>query len=69
MHDTAYEIGRRFLEIYGKPSSTIVEIGALDVNGTLRDFCPKGARYFGLDLVSGPGVDVVTAADARGSRA
>jgi SAM-dependent methyltransferase len=64
MHDTAYEIGRRFLEIYGKPSSTIVEIGALDVNGTLRDFCPQGARYFGLDLVSGPGVDVVTAADA-----
>jgi SAM-dependent methyltransferase len=64
MHDTAYEIGRRFLEIYGKPSSTIVEIGALDVNGTLRDFCPQGARYCGLDLACGPGVDVVTAADA-----
>jgi SAM-dependent methyltransferase len=64
MHDTAYDIGRRFLEIYGKPSSTIVEIGALDVNGTLRDFCPKGAQYFGLDLMSGPGVNVVIAADA-----
>jgi SAM-dependent methyltransferase len=64
MHDTAYEIGRRFLEIYGRPSSTIVEIGACDVNGTLRDFCPQGAHYIGLDLLPGPSVNVVTGADA-----
>ena len=61
MHDTAYEIGRKFFEIYVKASSstTIVEIGAFDVNGALRDFCPHAAHYLGLDFDHGPGVDIV----------
>src|SRR6516225_1952547 len=59
MHDTAYEIGRRVLEIYGTSHATIVEIGACNVNGALRDFCPEGANYIGLDIEAGPGVDYV----------
>jgi hypothetical protein len=59
MHDTAYEIGRRFFEAYGTPQSVIIEFGSLNVNGTLRDFCPAGAQWIGLDLTECPGVDIV----------
>ena len=59
MHDTALEIGRRFFETYGLATSTIVELGACNVNGTLRDVAPKNARYIGLDVAPGAGVDVV----------
>jgi SAM-dependent methyltransferase len=64
MHDTAYEIGRRFLEAYAGQSSTVVDLGACNVNGTLRDVCPEGTRYFGLDVAAGPGVDVVVKSSA-----
>jgi hypothetical protein len=36
----------------------IVEIGSLNVNGTIRDLFPN-ADYTGIDRVAGPGVDVV----------
>jgi SAM-dependent methyltransferase len=60
MHDTAFEIGRKFFEIYLKNNSPlIVEIGAFNVNGSLRDCCPEGVIYLGLDFKHGPGVDIV----------
>ena len=31
----------------------------MDVNGTLRSFAPADSEYIGVDLQSGPGVDVV----------
>ena len=31
----------------------------MDVNGTLRSFAPEDSEYIGVDLQSGPGVDVV----------
>ena len=31
----------------------------MNVNGSLRDFCPAGANYIGVDLETGNGVDVV----------
>ena len=37
----------------------VIEIGSLNVNGTIRDLFPN-ARWIGLDRVAGPGVDVVT---------
>jgi SAM-dependent methyltransferase len=64
MHDTALQIGRHFFAAYALPTSTIVELGAFNVNGTLRDVAPRGARYIGLDLTSGLGVDVVIGANA-----
>lgn len=60
MHDTAYAHGGLFFELYWDASfADIVELGSQDVNGTLRDHRPPGARYLGLDLAPGKGVDVV----------
>lgn len=39
--------------------STFLEIGALDVNGSVRHFFPWAKSYTGLDIVDGPGVDIV----------
>jgi SAM-dependent methyltransferase len=60
MHDTAHDIGRRFFEMYfAVPPIAILEIGSLDVNGTLRDCAPAGSAYTGVDLAPGRGVDIV----------
>ena len=60
MHDTAYEIGRTFLEVYwSERFHRILEIGSRNVNGTLRDFCPANADYVGVDLEPGTNVDIV----------
>jgi hypothetical protein len=40
-----------------KPRAPILEVGALDVNGSVRPLFPE--PYLGLDLQGGPGVDVV----------
>lgn len=37
----------------------ILDIGAQDINGSLRQVAPAGARYLGLDFAAGRGVDVV----------
>src|ERR1700741_4624673 len=36
-----------------------LEIGSYDVNGTVRKLFAAAASYVGVDLVEGPGVDVV----------
>jgi SAM-dependent methyltransferase len=60
MHDTAYEHGRLFFELYWSDTfRTVVDLGSQDVNGSLRDHCPAGAQYIGLDMVAAKGVDVV----------
>lgn len=60
MHDTAFETGKAFFEVYWKSSfSKILDIGAQNVNGTLRDVCPPGAQYIGVDVSEGEGVDLV----------
>ena len=37
---------------------SVLEIGSLNINGTVRDFF-NATRYVGVDLQAGPGVDVV----------
>jgi SAM-dependent methyltransferase len=60
MHDTAYELGKAFFALYARPTATsVIDIGSMDVNGTLRDWCPAGAKYTGVDIAAGKGVDVV----------
>jgi SAM-dependent methyltransferase len=61
MHETAMEFGRRFFETYtsGREGLTIVDVGAQDVNGSLREVAPPGAHYIGVDFVAGKGVDLV----------
>lgn len=64
MHDTALEIGRLAIEIYGnKAKPRILEIGSLDVNGSLRQFAPQDSDYIGVDMAEGKGVDIVIAPD------
>jgi hypothetical protein len=36
----------------------VLEVGSLNINGTVRDFF-TGCDYTGVDVASGPGVDVV----------
>jgi SAM-dependent methyltransferase len=60
MHPSAFEHGRLFFELYWQPEfSEVVELGSQNVNGSLRDHCPAGARYLGMDMVAGNGVDLV----------
>jgi SAM-dependent methyltransferase len=38
---------------------SVVEIGSLNINGTVRDFFTNTRSYTGLDLIEGDGVDFV----------
>jgi SAM-dependent methyltransferase len=57
MHAEAYEFVRRAVERTG-PFGQVLEIGGRDINGTVRPLFGD-AEYVSLDLVEGPGVDVV----------
>jgi glycosyltransferase involved in cell wall biosynthesis/SAM-dependent methyltransferase len=60
MHDTAFEIGQKFLEKYlAGQRPRILDVGSQNVNGTLRDCAPPGSQYIGVDIAAGVGVDVV----------
>jgi SAM-dependent methyltransferase len=62
MHKSAYEIGAKFLQRYWTPGmKSIIEIGSLNVNGTLKDFKPEESNWIGVDLEPGDSVDVVIA--------
>lgn len=43
----------------GLPAASVLEIGSLDINGSVRPIFSATPRYHGLDLVAGPGVDEV----------
>lgn len=61
MHDTARMFGALFIKEFWQPHmKRILDIGSMDVNGTLRDYRPAEAEYVGVDLEPGPGVDVVS---------
>ena len=61
MHDTALIYGRAFFENYLPQDRDvkILDVGSLDVNGSLRSVAPPAASYVGVDLGAGAGVDVV----------
>jgi SAM-dependent methyltransferase len=64
MHPTAMMNCRRFFDCYGSHYPTgknarIVEIGSLDVNGSLRRIAESQFEYIGVDFSPGSGVDVV----------
>jgi len=52
---------RLFFEVYGGrlAQGTVVDVGARDVDGSVRSVCPPCLGYIGVDLEPGPGVDVV----------
>ncbi|HKT73922.1 MAG TPA: methyltransferase domain-containing protein [Steroidobacteraceae bacterium] len=61
MHDTAIQNGTRFFDTYVSRmgSVTVLDIGAQNVNGSLKDLCPNNAKYVGLDFIAGKDVDIV----------
>ncbi|MCF5566480.1 glycosyltransferase [Pseudomonas sp. PA-3-11C] len=62
MHESAMKYGKDFFETYCAndfSGKIIVDVGSQDVNGSLREFCPKDASYIGVDFVEGRGVDVL----------
>lgn len=64
MHPTAMQNCREFFDCYApymrsEGGTFVVDIGAQDVNGSLRKVCPKEFSYTGVDFVAGQGVDVV----------
>lgn len=66
MHDTALAAGVAFFDVYlprDKPVS-ILDLGSMDVNGTLRQVAPPLSKFIGVDIAEGPGVDIVMEAGA-----
>jgi SAM-dependent methyltransferase len=61
MHPSALEFGNLFFKTYCEDGKNIVimDVGAQDVNGSLRDVSPAGVKYIGIDFVAGRGVDVI----------
>ena len=41
-------------------AQSVLEIGSYDVNGSVRPLFTNATKYVGVDLASGPGVDVVS---------
>jgi predicted O-methyltransferase YrrM len=60
MHASSMENMRRCIDWYvGTGPVKVVDLGAMDVNGSYRQLVPPTAEYVGADLEAGPGVDVV----------
>ena len=61
MHPTAMTHGGLFFQTYATriPSAVVVDIGAQDVNGSLKEVCPSNCNYIGVDFVAAKGVDIV----------
>jgi SAM-dependent methyltransferase len=60
MHSTAMANAKRFFDTYlSQGHVTIVEVGAQDVNGSLREVAPADCKYIGVDFQPAKGVDVV----------
>jgi len=64
MHPTALKNAASFFSSYKdgfikNDSVLVVEIGSQDVNGSLKDVCPKDFKYIGVDFQKAKNVDVV----------
>lgn len=61
MHPSAMTIGRGFFTSYLGPDrdASILDVGGMDVNGSLRSAASPGWDYLSVDLAEGAGVDQV----------
>jgi SAM-dependent methyltransferase len=66
MHPTAQHAMEKFAAMLPGGPLKIVDVGSYDVNGTFKPiFARPGIEYVGLDIRSGPNVDVVIADDFK----
>lgn len=63
MHAEAYDYVTQVAAQIPHAGAAVLEIGSLDINGSVRGLFAGAARYVGLDRIAGRGVDVVS--DAR----
>jgi SAM-dependent methyltransferase len=64
MHLSAYKNCQMFFSVYGtqlrnKGTVRVIDIGAQDINGSLRSVVPSDFCYVGMDFAPGKGVDIV----------
>lgn len=60
MHKTAEQNAKRFFKTYvANESKNFLEIGSYLSSFNIRSLSPENSNYVGVDLNSGPGVDVV----------
>lgn len=62
MHTSAKLNAQRFFDNYGPmfpDGAVVLDIGSLDVNGSLKEFCPSRFHYIGVDFETGKNVDLV----------
>jgi SAM-dependent methyltransferase len=43
-------------------NTKVLEVGSLNINGTVRDYFTNPVKYVGCDLGAGPGVDIISRA-------
>ena len=61
-NQTVLDFTKRVLAAF-PPREDVLEFGSANYNGTVRGLFPPGARYTGIDIVAGNGVDII--ADAK----
>lgn len=59
MHPSAMDLGRLLFRTHGAGVRRVLDIGSIDLNGSLRDVCPSDIAYVGIDMAQGKGVDMV----------
>ena len=60
MHDTAMTSGSLMGKVYGQAGFTVVDVGGLSVNGSLRAaYEAQGMKYICIDIEAHPSVDIV----------
>lgn len=57
--DFVFSVKARFPQFF--VGQSVLEVGSLNINGSVRDFFEGSLRYIGCDLGEGPGVDIVCA--------
>jgi SAM-dependent methyltransferase len=60
MHPSAKALGDIVAQAFANASTLVVDVGGLNVNGSLREyFEPTGARFVCVDMEAHPSVDIV----------
>lgn len=61
MHDTSLVTGELFGKVYTKLAGTVLDIGGLDINGSLRNTLTNDSKliYTCMDMEQGKNVDIV----------
>ncbi|MDD3905377.1 MAG: class I SAM-dependent methyltransferase [Candidatus Omnitrophica bacterium] len=64
-HESCINFGKRIIKKEYVENKFVLEVGSMDINGSLRSFIESFApvEYIGVDMQKGPGVDLVCAAE------